>query len=164
MTAITKQKMGTHAGITYSVQITKIEGLYYPRIVILSEPNVILDACIIFDLVSQFIPTPFKENPFNFVNDWAVAYIDGITDPVGALRLKSGEIEKETGVQYLEKKLSKNREILAEYKKNRASLQQISEDYKIEIYNAAQRAKWLQRLISIHYMSERYAGRISTEY
>jgi hypothetical protein len=165
MTAITKQKMGTHAGVPYSVQITKIDGLYYPRIVILCEPALVVDACIIFDMLSFFyMYKPNNQNPFNIANDCAVGFIDGLTTEEGKQRLLSGEAEKQLGVQFLEKKLLDHRAVLVEYKKLRTNLLPITEEFKERVEQSAVQVKWLQHLIKNHYMSERYAGRISTEY
>jgi len=173
MTAITKQKMGTHAGVSYSVQITKIDGLYYPRIVILCDPNVIIDGCVFFDMHRYIylhgvrLPkgaNPFAINPFNLCDESATGFIEGIKHPLGAARLQSGEIEKELGVQFLEKKLLDHRAVLVEYKKLRTNLLPITEEFKERVEQSAAQIKWLQRLIKNHYMSERYAGRTSTEY
>lgn len=161
MTAITKQKMGTHAGVSYSVQITKIDGLYYPRIVILTEPALIIDACIIFYItLSSFC----KKNPFSVVENCAHGYIDAINESAGKERLKTGEIQKELGVNFLEEKLSQHRSILTKYKKLRSSLTPITEEFKEQVEQSAIHVKWLQSLIKNHYMSERYAGRTSTDY
>jgi hypothetical protein len=160
MSAISRQKMETHAGVTYSVQLTKIDGFYYPRLVILSEPNLIIDACIILHAIGI---TKFRSNPFSFCRDFAVGIIDSICDTKGKDRLISGEIQSELGIKYLEKKLLDHRQILLEYKKLRSGLLPITEEFKERVSDSAEQVKFLQRIISDHYMSERYAGRKSTD-
>jgi hypothetical protein len=166
-TAVTKSKMGNHSGVSYCIQITKAHERYYPRIVILSEPPLIIDAAIIFYMACFFRvhrdSVPFNTNPFKLVSDWAVSYIDAILDPIGKARFESGAMHSECGVQFLEKKLSEKIAILKEYKKIRRQLMPVTEDYKIDVFNAANHKKFIEHLIKIHYESERYAGRKSTD-
>lgn len=150
MTAITKQKMGTHGGVSYSIQITKVNGLYFPRIVILRDDPVIIDSC---EIGLYFGVPAFKFNPFAIAEGMAIGAIDA-----------GSSAANQASIFYVEQKLAVERDILARYKADRKSLKPITEEFKNRTLLAVENSKLLQAIIKNHYMSERYAGRTSTEY
>lgn len=150
MTAITKQKMGTHGGVTYCIQITKINGLYFPRIVILREQPEVIDSC---EICLYFGVSAFSFNPFSVAEGVAIGAIDA-----------GGACTNEQSIKHVESRLAQEREILASYKSHRKSLKPITEDFKNRTLLAVQNSKLMQAIIKNHYMSERYAGRTSTDY
>lgn len=150
MTAITKQKMGTHAGVPYSIQITKVNGVYFPRIVILLDEPVIIDSC---EIGLYFGVSAFKFNPFSIAEGMAIGAIDA-----------GSSSNHQASIAYIEQKLAGEREILALYKADRKALKPLTEEFKNRTLLAVENAKLLQAIIKNHYMSERYAGRTSTEY
>lgn len=149
MTAATKKKMGIHNGISYCVQITKVNNLYFPRVVILGDHTEIIDSC---EICWLFGVAAFNKNPFSLAEGIAIGSIDSKA---------KNEI---SSIQRIEKRLTEEKEILNRYKKDRASLVAITEEFKNRTVLAVENVKLLQGIIKNHYMSERYAGRTSTDY
>ncbi len=80
----TKKQLGTHAKITYCIQITKNEsGLYEPRLVFLFMPEIILEY---EDLL--LIYGEFKTNPFAIMRDFSIGFIEGIKQNEPEKRVK----------------------------------------------------------------------------
>lgn len=150
MNHVTKKKMGTHGGVTYCIQITKINGLYFPRVVILREKPEIIDSC---EICFYFGVSAFRFNPFSLAEGIAIGAIDS-----------GGSFENKQSINHIESKLAQEREILASYKSDRRSLKPITEEFKNRTLLAVENSKLLQAITKNHYMSERYAGRTSTEY
>lgn len=142
--------MGTHGGVSYSIQITKVNGLYFPRIVILRDQPEIIDSC---EIGLYFGVSAFSFNPFSISEGVAIGAIDA-----------GQSSNHQASIAYIEQKLAGERDILARYKSDRKSLKPITEEFKNRTLLAVENAKLLQAIIKNHYMSERYAGRISTEY
>lgn len=152
MTVAKKEHIAAHNGVTYCIQLTKIDGFYFPRAVILSDPEVVIDGCEVFYLCGR---STFDKNPFQFVKGIVHGYIDAVNDASGGHFVCRG-------IGFIEDKLEEERKVLADYKAARSSLAPLTDELKTRTALAVDKSKLLQAIIKNHYMSERYAGRAAT--
>jgi hypothetical protein len=149
MNAATKKKMGFHDGVSYCVQITKVGNLYFPRITILFENPEIIDSC---EIAWLFGVSAFDKNPYSMADGIAIGSIDA--------RAMTGS----SSIERIELRLSQEKEVISKYKKDRSAMVPLTEEFKQRTAVAAKNVKLLNCIIKNHYMSERYAGRTSTDY